>query len=244
MKVGAEPRKVATAALLMAVAGYLMYSNIFSDQQGPSAPRPAAAPTAASLIPSPPPGSTGSAPMTPNIARDRQRDRRILGQQEFRPTLKRKPEESADPMSFDPTLRLDLLARLQQVKLDGGDRSLFEFSQTPLPKTPEPKILPKPVAMNPLASKPADTPAEAGEVKEAVKPPPPPIPLKFFGYTNPKPGSKRAFFLNGEDILMAAEGELMQNRYKVVRIGVNSVVVEDTQHKHQQTFVLEEQPAG
>jgi hypothetical protein len=41
---------------------------------------------------------------------------------------------------------------------------------------------------------------------------------------------------------MAAEGDLVQKRYKIVRIGVNSAVVEDTEHKHQQTLPLEMVP--
>jgi hypothetical protein len=76
------------------------------------------------------------------------------------------------------------------------------------------------------------------------KPPPPPIPFKFYGFIAPATGglSRRAFFLEGEDIFVAGEGEMIKKRYKVVRIGVNSAVVEDTQHSHQQTLRLEEQP--
>ncbi len=77
---------------------------------------------------------------------------------------------------------------------------------------------------------------------EPPKPPPPPIPLKFYGFVNPlKAGTKRAFFLEGDEIHVAAEGDIIKKRYKVVRIGVNSAVVEDTQFQHQQTLPLEEQ---
>jgi hypothetical protein len=71
----------------------------------------------------------------------------------------------------------------------------------------------------------------------------PPIPLKFYGYSA-KGGTKRAFFLDGDDIQVAGENELIKNRYKVIRIGVNSVVVEDTQNKHEQTLPLIEELAG
>ena len=40
---------------------------------------------------------------------------------------------------------------------------------------------------------------------------------------------------------MAGEGELIRKRYKVVRIGTNSAVVEDTEHNHRQTLPLVEQ---
>ena len=75
----------------------------------------------------------------------------------------------------------------------------------------------------------------------------PPIPLKFYGFVNKsKVGDKRAFFLDGDDIVIAAEGDMIKKRYKIVRIGVNSAVVEDTQFKsnNQQTLPLEAELAG
>jgi hypothetical protein len=47
--------------------------------------------------------------------------------------------------------------------------------------------------------------------------------------------------MEGEDIFVAHEGELVKKRYKVVRIGVNSAIIEDTQFGSQQTLPLEEQ---
>ncbi len=43
---------------------------------------------------------------------------------------------------------------------------------------------------------------------------------------------------------MAAEGELVKKRYKVVRIGVNSVTMEDTQFEGQQTLQLTKEQGG
>ena len=73
--------------------------------------------------------------------------------------------------------------------------------------------------------------------------PPPPIPLKFFGYST-RGSVKHAFFLDGDDIDVAGENDLIKNRYKIIHIGVNSVVVEDTQLKNQQTLPLIEELAG
>ena len=43
--------------------------------------------------------------------------------------------------------------------------------------------------------------------------------------------------------MSSAKARLVKRRYKIVRIGVNSVVVEDTQFPgSQQTLPLEEQP--
>jgi hypothetical protein len=49
---------------------------------------------------------------------------------------------------------------------------------------------------------------------------------------------RKAFFLDGEDIVQAGENETIHNRYKIVRIGVNSAEVEDTVAKNKQTLPL------
>jgi hypothetical protein len=141
-------------------------------------------------------------------------------------------------MTIDPTLQTYRLEKLKQVTLARGERSLFDFSQPPAPKVKEPIINPKPLAAKPVEALNAEPPKPT----EPVKPPPPPIPLKFYGFVAGS-GPRRGFFLQGaEDIFVAAEGELVQKRYKIVRIGVNSAVVEDTEHKHQQTLPLEMVP--
>jgi hypothetical protein len=224
MKVGAEPRKVAILGALLLVAGYLYYSNRLPE--GPAEPSPpVSTPRPAASTPAPIPARTAARPRTEEGS-----------VRAFRPSLKpRRPEDRPDPMSIDPTLRLDLLAKLQNVKLEAVQRSLFEFSQAPPPKTPEPKIVPKDVAKAKEAAK----EAENKKAKADTKPPAPPINLKFYGYISPvQTGAKRAFFLDGDEIFVASEGDVIQKRYKVVRIGVNSAVVEDTEHKHQQTLAL------
>ena len=234
MKVGAEPKKLLVLAGLLAVAGVAYYFSSKSDDVPPDA-RPAAKRTVRSSTP-----AGFSAPpvisQAPRLSRGAAR-----GSQEFRPSLKsRNPEERADPMTVDPTLRLDLLAKLLEVKLEGGHRSLFDFSPAPPPKTPDVKIVPKtsqPGAAEAVAG-------AAGSAADPVKPPAPPIQLKFYGYISPvRQGVKRAFFLDGEEIYVASEGEVIKKRYKVVRIGVNSAVVEDLEYQHQQTLPLVEQPA-
>jgi hypothetical protein len=152
----------------------------------------------------------------------------------------KRPEDRPDPMHVDPTIRVDVLAKLQGVVVEGVHRSLFEFGQPPAP--PAPKLAVKPVIPDPRQIEQARQAAAAAAVPPAP-PPPPPIPLKFYGYVTPSSaGNKRAFFLEGEDIHVVNEGDLVKRRYKIIRIGLNSVVVEDTQFKNQQTLPLEEQP--
>ena len=54
-----------------------------------------------------------------------------------------------------------------------------------------------------------------------------PIPLKFFGFAN-RPGEPRKVFLiKGEDTFIAGEGDIVDRRYKVVRISPTSVDIQD-----------------
>jgi len=147
-------------------------------------------------------------------------------------------------MGIDPTLRLDVIARLQKVDVTGTHRSLFDFGQAPPPPKPE---TPKMVAAKPKVPSPI-VPLQSTQTANntpAVKPKPtaPPVPLKFYGYVNPAASQKRAFFMDGDEIHVVSEGEMVKRRYKIVRIGVNSVIIEDTQFPgSQQTLPLEEQP--
>jgi hypothetical protein len=230
VKLGAEPKKIAALGALLAIAGIVYWINS-SDSPSPSrtsSARPAA------IDPSVPVDRVRTPPRSAVRAFSQQS--RGASLQEFKPTLK--PKDPIDPSRIDPTLKLNLLSRLRSVNLEGGSRSLFDFASAPAPvKTELPKV--KPII-------PGDTRVAGfiGPVQEKPKPPAPPppptpIPLKFYGFTNPlHAGAKKAFFLEGEDIFVAAEGDMIKNRYKVVRIGVNSAVVEDTSDKHQQTLPL------
>jgi len=118
---------------------------------------------------------------------------------------------------LDPTLHLQQLASAEQVEYEGSGRNIF-ISQ------------PDPVIPTPLA--PGGTPGKPGENKDAViqipqPTPPPPIPLKFFGFAN-RPGEpKKVFLIKGEDTFIAGEGEIVDRRYKVVRISATSVEIQD-----------------
>ena len=243
MKLGTEDRKkVVFLAVLGLVAGYLVYSNVFS-QPAPGGPPPEPARASAPALPGPG-GTPGQntprteAPRAPDSNRSASRGRN----EEFHPVLhSKRPEDRIDPMTIDPTLRLDLLAKVQGVELAGGSRNLFQFSTPPVKaealKGPEPKVVPKPGA--PVARA-ADDPA-----KPAGPPPPPPISLKYYGFsTSRNNGRKTAFFLDGDEISVAAEGDTVKKRYRVVRIGVNSVVMEDTESKRQQSLPLTEEQPG
>jgi hypothetical protein len=58
-------------------------------------------------------------------------------------------------------------------------------------------------------------------------PPPTPIPLKFFGFASKVGEAKKIFLSQGEDVWVAGEGEIVNRRYKVLRISPNSVEMQD-----------------
>jgi hypothetical protein len=237
MKVGAEPKKIAMLGGLVLVGGYLFYANVLS--QSSDGPPPALHDEKPASV-APVAATTAKSAKTSGV----RRSSRARNSEDFRPSLKLpQGEDRPDPMSIDPTLRLDLLAKVQAVELQGGQRNLFQFGTAPPPpapelKGPEPKV--------PIKSA-AEIRKEIEKRKAEAKANPSvaPIHLKYYGYTSVRGESARkAFFLDGDDILVASEGDVVKKRYRVVRIGVNSVVMEDTHSKTQQTIRLLEEVAG
>lgn len=240
MRLGAEPKKVVILVSLLAVGGIVYYINSSdSPSGGPSStPVRVQSPAAPAVINTVRPPSPRQ-----NISRSRAGIARGSGSlQEFKPTLK--PKDGVDPAKIDPILKLAMLEHLRKVGVEASGRSLFDFATGPPPAPAAEVAKVKPIHPG---GKPFIGPIDTKGVQEraaaaaaAPKPPPPPIPLKFYGFTNlVRQGHKRAFFLEGDDIFVAGEGDVIKNRYKVVRIGINSAVVEDTSNQHQQTLPLE-----
>ena len=223
--------------VVVLIVVWLMNRNSDVPQQA-TAPPPAITPAPGIRTPLRPVAKVGGKSGSNNKAG------RGVSVQEFHPTLK--PKDPIDTSKVDPTLQLDLLAKLRNLKSEGGNRSLFDFAGAPalapgVAIASVPKIHPKIEGV--LATGPKRPPPPPGPTPP---PPPPPIPLKFYGYTNSqqRQGPKRAFFLEGEDIYVAGEGDMIKSRYKIIRIGVNSAVVEDTTNKNQQTLPLIEELAN
>lgn len=238
MNLGAEPKKLGILGAVVLVGAYVIYSNSTPDV--PQQQKPVTAPRPAVDVAPRPAGSAPGLQRASTISRSGA-STRVL--QEFRPSLKpKKPEDRPDPSMVDPTLRLDILGKLNKVEVEGVHRSIFDFGQPPAPKVDTVALNKKPPVPNPLLP-----PANAQPAQPATPPPPPPpppVPFKFYGYVNAaNQGPKRAFFLEGDDIHVVTEGDVVNKRYRIIRIGVNSVVVEDTDNKNQQTLpLLQEQP--
>lgn len=121
------------------------------------------------------------------------------------------------PDNLDPTLQLDLLASSEKREYEGNGRNIF-VSQA------EDVVIPKAVA-------PGQTDTGQPGQPAAWTPPPvqqaPPIPLKFYGFASSPGEPKRVFLKLNEDVFVAGEGEIVDRRYKVIRISANSVEIQD-----------------
>ncbi len=234
MKFGGDRKQLITLSVLGVVLLVVLYMNYFSgpDDSPRATPRPAS---------NPPRPALAKGPTAAESRKKMQLDRRA---QEFRPRVgPARPEDRLDPMKVDPSLRVELLARLEKITVRGGSRSLFDFSNEPSPTTESAvaKIIPAPkksiAAPKPFIGPLNEPPPAPKPVVQ--KPQAPPIPLRFYGYASaPRGASKRGFFLDGEEIVVAAEGELIKQRYKVIRIGLANVTMEDTQYQQQQTLPI------
>ena len=129
---------------------------------------------------------------------------------------------STTARALDPTLRYDWLKASEDTKYEGTGRNIF-MTQVEIPQ--------------PIA--PAKTPDELeAEKGPPPPPPPPPINLKFFGFAS-KPGEAKKIFLSeGEDVFIAAEGEVVNRHYKVLRISPTSVEIEDVLNNNRQSIPL------
>ena len=127
---------------------------------------------------------------------------------------------SAD-MSLDPTLRLQLLLAVEGINYGGSGRNIF---------VEQPDAPPIPIPIQP--------PADPTPQGPPPPPPPPNINLKFFGFANKAGEPKRIFLSENEDVFIAAEGDIVNRRYKVIHINPSSAEIEDVLYNHSQSIPL------
>lgn len=129
--------------------------------------------------------------------------------------------------SLDPTLDERAMHRTESLVYSGTGRNIFSLTYTPPPAAiPKnvPSARPKHVYTPP--------PAPVGP------PPPPPINLKFFGTAKRANGPVQAFLLQGDNVYLAAAGEIVAHKYRIIAINLNSIQVEDLQNNNTQTIPL------
>lgn len=112
---------------------------------------------------------------------------------------------------------------------------------TPPPETPLTRDLFrfKPKAPPPRAAQPAARPEAPSTPPPSVPSGPPPIPMRFIGLVEaPQQAQKIAILSDGRGIYQGREGDIIEGRYRIVRIGVESVEMAYVDGRGQQTIRL------
>ena len=232
MEVGANRKALVQLGVAVAVLAIVVYFQFLRDPAAPTAPppRPQARPAAAS---DPAVTQTSSRPSS---------SARSTGGR-FRPRLGRsRAEDAPDPMTADTTLRTDLLIRVRGIEEPAVERDIFNFGRPPRPAAegPTPAETAQAqarlqAAMTRPASRPNPVPKRKAPA-QAAKPPN----WKYYGFASlPGQDTRRAFLLDGEEILVAVEGALVQEQYRMGRIGQEALVLEDIRSGQEFTIRLE-----
>jgi hypothetical protein len=111
------------------------------------------------------------------------------------------------PMGAEsPRIHRDRVQASKNTEYGSTVRDIFSRQLPPLPPAEIVRV-----------PKPGDT-----DYVAPVPPPPPPpeLPLKFFGTgTVMERSSRRAFLTNGDSVYVAAEGDTLLGRYRIIKIG-------------------------
>jgi hypothetical protein len=139
-----------------------------------------------------------------------------------------RPDAKTEPMVAD--VKLELL-QMEHEALEAPERNLFRFKPKPPPPPP-----PRPVV-------PVPPPQQSVDVAPPVPtgpPPPPPIALKFIGILDAPGQSPKVAILSDTrgNVFHGKEGDIIEGRYKVLKIGVESVELSYTDGRGRQTIRL------
>ncbi len=212
MKLGTESRnKTIAACVLGGVAVLLALNWMLNSGSSPQAAAPAR-----------PAQMVSPAATDDNAATDKKQSKK---REEKFLTAVWKP-------SLDPSLNLRMLQDSERIEYKGSGRNIFDVTTQPVAEV---KIPP------PGAPGRTDL-ANAPQVPARPQlPVPPPINLKFYGFST-KNGQKTVFLVQNpaspDSVFVAHEGDIIARRYKIVRINQSSVEIQDLLSNNKQTINL------
>ncbi|HYU47214.1 MAG TPA: hypothetical protein VEK84_13675 [Terriglobales bacterium] len=124
---------------------------------------------------------------------------------------------------LDPTLDFESLRQSEQIKYEGNGRNIFAIGAPPIPVAVARGITDQPAVYTP-----------------PPPPPPPPITMKFFGFAGRPGEAKKVFLVQGEDVFIAGEGDIVNRRYRILHISTTppSVDVEDVLNNNRQSLPM------
>jgi hypothetical protein len=123
------------------------------------------------------------------------------------------------------------LEALQQVRPKPGDvdRNLFRFKSKPAP----------PPAPSPVTPRPAEQAPPPTPIGPPPPPPIPPIPFKFIGVLEVPGQSQRVAILSDpRGVYHGREGDIIEGRYRILKIGIESVEMAEVDGRGRQTIRL------
>ena len=124
---------------------------------------------------------------------------------------------------LNPTLHPGIMAQAESIRYTGSGRNIFSMNSAPPAKIEAVKGPVRPGRQ--IAATPTGPP------------PPPPIDLHFFGY-EAHGGVRKAFLIHGANIYIASGGDIVDHRYKVVKILPFSIQVTDLLYNNTQSLPL------
>jgi hypothetical protein len=152
------------------------------------------------------------------------------------PAARRRAAPAARPAAAAPTIEapadvnLEALAAPREAPGDAR-RDPFQCGAKPAPPpAPPPKRIPG-VADDQVGAPPVP-------VGPPPAPPPPPITLKFIGLVQKADGTKIAVLSDGKRPISGREGEEIEGRYKILKIGTESIEIAYIDGRGRQTIRL------
>lgn len=123
--------------------------------------------------------------------------------------------------SFDPTLQYSKLIAVENEPYEGSGRNIFR-SEADVPFKSD-SVIP--------------TPPDSS-IHDHIDPAAPQIHLRFFGFALTVDQKKKVFLSEEDAVFIATEGDIVNRRYKLVRVDLDSVTVEDMVEHGRHTLSL------
>jgi hypothetical protein len=137
------------------------------------------------------------------------------------------PINPSGPVAEVPEVKLEAL-QSARTELTEQRRNPFRVQPAEPPPSPKPPPITMPKVVQPVDPSVPPPP-----------PPPPPIPLKFIGIVMATSrGGRLAVLSDGRFVYYGREGDIIDGRYRVVRIGEESIELEHADGRGRQTIRL------